>query len=204
MFRTLFLAVLVGVAPGSHAAAQAPGQGVCVIVSIDGAGMVSAPGARGRAAEVGLGMGRNATLRTGPDARVTLDCDNDLRVVVGPASDFVVLRLLEEAPQTLGLRLMRGIAGFFFDGGADGAGVQVRTPSAVAAVRSTEWAMQVSDGASAVFAREGAVFVFGETGTVELRPGDGVDVSPEGAIGPVVRWGQPRIDLFAALLGPDW
>lgn len=166
--------------------------------------MVSARGATSRAAVVGLGLGRNATLRTEAAGRVTLQCNDDLQVIVGPDSDLQVMRLMQRSPQTFGMRLKQGIAGFLFESGEDGGAVEVRTPSAVAAVRSTQWAMQVKDGASAVFAREGTVSVFGQTGNVKLAPGDGVDVSAEGTVKPVVQWGQRRIDLFAGLLGPDW
>jgi hypothetical protein len=206
MLRALFLIALLGSAPAFEAAAQPQLEGLCVIVDLDGAARVSAPGTGSRAAEVGLGLGRNAVLRTGDGARATLRCDGDLRVVVGPEAHFAVLRILDEAPSTVRLQLLRGIAGFIFGAGTgeSEAEVQVRTPSAVAAVRSTEWAMRVTGGASAVFAREGDVFVFGETGSARLGPGDGVDVTAEGTLGAVVRWGQPRIDLFSELLGPDW
>jgi len=200
MFRGLFLTavLLVGFSTQLSAKDVKP----CVIRSVEGRAIVSAPGAGRHVAEVGLGMGDNATLHTRAGARVTLLCPDDLRVVVGPETEIAVARLVSGGPQPVALRLMRGIAGFLFDG--DGDGVQVRTPSAVAAVRSTQWAMRVGDGASAVFARGGAVFVRGEDATVRLGPGDGVDVSVSGAVGPVVRWGQARIDLFARLLGSDW
>lgn len=204
MLRTLFFVAFLGIAPAFHAAAQTPLRGVCIILSVDGAGVVSASGVGSRPAEVGLGLGRNATLRTEPGGRMILQCDGDLRVVVGPDSEFVVLRIVEEAPQTFRLQMMQGIVGFIFGGGDTDAGVQVRTPSAVAAVRSTQWAMQVNDDSSAVFAREGTVFVFGETGTARLGPGDGVDVTADGTLGTVVQWGQPRIDLFSELLGSAW
>jgi len=200
MLKSLFLAAMLLV--GSFAQLAAQGAGPCVIRSVEGRAFVSAPGAGRHLAEVGLGMGANATLRTEADARVTLLCPDDLRVVVGPDTEIAVARLVPGGPQPVALRLMRGIAGFLFDGGGDG--VQVRTPSAVAAVRSTQWAMRVEKEDSAVFAREGAVFVRGDGATVRLDPGDGVDVSARGEVGPVVRWGQARIDLFARLLGPDW
>ena len=57
---------------------------------------------------------------------------------------------------------------------------------------------------SAVFARDGAVFVVAEGGSVRLGAGEGVDVTQTGSVGAVVRWGQARIDLFDDLLGPDW
>lgn len=180
----------------------AQGAGPCVIRAVEGRATVSAPGAGRHVAEVGLGMGANATLRTMADARVTLLCPDDLRVVVGPDTEIAVARLVPGGPQPVALRLLRGIAGFLF--GGTGEGVQVHTPSAVAAVRSTQWAMRVENDASAVFAREGAVFVRGGDATVRLGPGEGVDVAADGDVGSVVRWGQPRIDLFARLLGPAW
>lgn len=204
MLRAVFLAFVMGIALVPQARAQTAAQGVCFVVSVDGAAEVSARGAGRFAARVGLGIGRNATLRTGSDTRVTLDCDGDLRVVVGPASEISVASVLDSAPRTFRMRLLRGIAGFLFDGPDRDKTIQVRTPSAVAAVRSTQWAMRITEGASAVFARRGAVFVFGETGRVQLGPGDGVDVAADGTMGPVVQWGQARIDLFAELLGPDW
>ena len=206
MLRALFPIAMLCAAPVFDAAAQTQLQSVCVVLTVEGDARVSASGAGSRPAEAGLGLGRNAWLRTGEGARATLRCDGDLRVVVGPEAHFAVLRILDEAPSTVRLQLLRGIAGFIFGAGSGEAEaeVQVRTPSAVAAVRSTEWAMRVTGGASAVFAREGDVFVFGETGSARLGPGDGVDVTAEGTLGAVVRWGQPRIDLFSELLGPDW
>lgn len=200
MLRGIVLAGVLFV--GMAAPLSAQDAGPCVVRSVEGRATVSAPGAGRHVAEVGLGMGANATLRTAANARVTLLCPDDLRVVVGSGTEIAHARLVSGGPQPVALRLMRGIAGFLFDGGGDG--VQVRTPSAVAAVRSTEWAMRVEDDASAVFARDGDVFVQGDDATMRLGSGDGVDVSADGEVGPVVRWGQTRIDLFARLLGPDW
>ncbi|MEQ6250314.1 FecR family protein [Sulfitobacter sp. HNIBRBA3233] len=204
MFRPLLLCLALFCLPASSVFGQTGGRGICVIVAVEGSAMVSAPGAGRRAAEVGLALGSNATLRTGAGARATLQCNEDLRVLVGPSSQIAVARFAKEAPQTFGMRLVQGIAGFFYDSSQPDGTVQIRTPSAVAAVRSTEWAMRVTDGASAVFARAGAVFVFGDNGRVQLGAGDGVDVSATGAVGPVVQWGQGRIALFGDLLGPDW
>lgn len=178
-------------------------DGICVITRVEGTAVASARGAGERAAETGLGLGRNATLVTGPATRVTLACPDGLQVVLGPDSEIAVSGVLDGAIRPFGLRLLDGIAGFLFDR-AGGDGVQVRTPSAVAAVRSTEWAMRVEDRASAVFARDGTVFVVADGGTVRLGPGEGVDVTRGGGVGDVVRWGQPRIDLFDELLGSDW
>ncbi len=186
---------------GTSLAAQDPGT--CVVTRAEGQATVSARGAGRRSAEIGLGLGRNAKLRTGPGGRVTMTCSGGLEVVVGPESELDVQGILDGGARPFGLRLLDGIAGFLFSSDAPN-GVQIRTPSAVAAVRSTDWAMQVENRASAVFAREGTVFVVAEEGDARLGPGDGVDVTPSGEVGPVVQWGQARIDRFDALLGPDW
>jgi hypothetical protein len=200
MLRHLVIAVPLLACSAVSSAAQDTAP--CTVASVYGRAFVSAPGAGRHLAVVGLGMGANATLRTTAYARVTLRCPDDLRVVVGSSTEIAVARLVADSPQPVALRLLRGIAGFLFDGAGDG--VQVRTPSAVAAVRSTEWAMRVENDASAVFARDGTVFVQGSDGSVSLGPGDGVDVSAAGDVGQIVLWGQARIDLFATLLGPDW
>lgn len=100
------------------------------------------------------------------------------------------------------MSLLDGIVGFIFKG--SGGGVQVRTPSAVASVRSTEWAMRWNNGVSEVFTREGTVAVSANGGSVGLGPGDGVDVSGSGEFKPVVQWKPPRIARFGELLGADW
>ena len=199
----LLRAILTSLAIGLVCPAAAQTPGTCVVTRIDGQAVVSARGAGTRAAVAGLGLGRNATLRTEAGARVTMTCSGGLEVVVGPGSEIDVIGLLDSGARPFGLRLLDGVAGFLF-GGDDKNGVQVRTPSAVAAVRSTEWAMRVEHRASAVFARDGTVFVLADGGEARLGPGDGVDVAPSGEIGSVTRWGQARIDRFGALLGPDW
>ena len=205
--RNLICAMLVVISIGSAvpvvAQTVAPDPGVCVVQHVDGITEVSERGANVRPATVGLGLGRNAILRTEAGARVTMSCSGGLKVVLGPDSEVEVFGLLSGGSRPFGLRLIDGIAGFLFSSDA-GNGVQVRTPSAVAAVRSTEWAMQVKDRASAVFTREGIVFVFADGGNERLNEGEGIDVEPSGAMGNVTVWGQARIDQFNALLGPDW
>ena len=164
--------------------------------------MLSAGGSAPRAAQTGQALVAADTVRTQSQSRITMACANNLKVVLGPDSVITVEGLLAAETQTFGLRLLDGIVGFIFKG--SGGGVQVRTPSAVAAVRSTEWAMRWSNGVSEVFTREGAVAVSADGGSVRLGPGDGVDVSDSGEFKPVVQWRPPRIARFGELLGADW
>ncbi len=201
--RSLLRALLASLLIGLVHPAAAQTSGTCIVKQVAGQASVSARGSGVRPAVIGLGLGRNAKLRTQAGGHVTMACSGGLEVIVGPETEIDVIGLLDGDAQPFGLRLMNGIAGFLFSSDNQD-GVQVRTPSAVAAVRSTQWAMRVEDRASAVFARSGTVFVVAESGDARLSPGEGVDVSPSGAMGPVVRWGQARIDRFDALLGPDW
>jgi hypothetical protein len=194
-------AVVLLLIAGAQATAQDAGR--CEVTGVTGDVTLSAPGTPAYAAAPGLQLAPGTFVRTGAAARAAMICANGLDVVIGPRSAVRLEGILQGSGTPFGLNLLRGIAGFLFD--RDGAaGVQIRTPSAVAAVRSTEWAMQVRDRASAIFARDGTVFVGTPTGSARLMPGEGVDVTASGEIGRVVRWGQGRIDRFGALLGPDW
>lgn len=183
------------------APASAQPSDACQIQRIEGTVMVSVGGAVPLAAQPGQTLASRDTVRTLPASRVSLGCAGGLKVVVGPDSAITVEGVLATGSQPFGLRLLEGIAGFLFKGSG---GVQVRTPSAVAAVRSTEWAMRWANGVSEVFTREGTVTVSADGGTATLGPGDGVDVSDTGVLKPVVQWRPPRIARFGELLGPDW
>lgn len=83
------------------------------------------------------------------------------------------------------------------------AGFVVITPQAIAAVRGTRWAVDVSGGKTSVFVERGRVGVrraSAEAGVV-LGSGQGVDVDSGSGPLEVKRWGQPRIDALMARLG---
>lgn len=201
--KSPFVALLTCFWTGFAYPVLAQSQGTCVVTRVEGQAVVSARGVDAQSAVIGLGLGLNAKLRTEVEARVTMSCSGGLEVVVGPESEIDVLGLLESDTRPFGLRLIGGIAGFLFSS-EDGNGVQVRTPSAVAAVRSTEWAMRVEDRASAVFTRVGTVFVAADNTVTQLERGEGVDVSRSGEIAAATRWGRARIEEFDALLGAEW
>jgi ferric-dicitrate binding protein FerR (iron transport regulator) len=78
----------------------------------------------------------------------------------------------------------------------------VVTPQAIAAVRGTKWAVDASEGKTSVFVVEGSVNVTRPAGSgdVVLKPGDGVDVEPTGAL-IVKRWPPARVAALMARLG---
>lgn len=83
-------------------------------------------------------------------------------------------------------------------------GFQIITPQAIAAVRGTQWAVDVSGTRTSVFVVTGRVAVqrvSGNTRGVRLGPGEGVDV--EAGTSPLVvrRWPAPRAAALLARLG---
>jgi len=202
-------AALSALAPATPAAAQAAGQDAdtCLTQRLEGTVSVTPRGAARQDLRPGQHLVRGAVLRTGADGRATLFCAGGLEVVIGLQTEILIEGVLQGSTRPFGLRLLDGVAGFLFDReDTEVEGVQIRAPSAVAAVRSTEWAAVVEDGTSAFFGREGTVFVFGNDGAdpLRLRAGDGVDVPASSVPGPVLRWGAARVAALADRLGPDW
>jgi len=81
---------------------------------------------------------------------------------------------------------------------------EVLTPQAIAAVRGTQWVVDVASGKTAVFVVTGRVSVrraSRSAGSVTLGPGEGVDVEP--GTGPLVvrRWPAPRASALLARFG---
>ncbi|MBM1170458.1 FecR family protein [Microvirga arabica] len=83
-------------------------------------------------------------------------------------------------------------------------GFQVMTPQAIAAVRGTQWAVDVGSSRTSVLVVTGRVAVrrvSGNTRSVSLEPGEGVDV--EAGTSPLVvrRWPAPRAAALLARFG---
>jgi ferric-dicitrate binding protein FerR (iron transport regulator) len=79
---------------------------------------------------------------------------------------------------------------------------QILTPHAIASVRGTIYALDVTASATAVFVQEGSVRVTRRDGSepVELGAGEGVDVSP-GTPLTVRRWPPARASLLLGRFG---
>jgi hypothetical protein len=80
---------------------------------------------------------------------------------------------------------------------------QILTPHAIAAVRGTKWAVEVSPARTSTLVISGTVAVSRPQArqTVFLKPGEGADVSSEG--GPIVvkRWAEKRVQALLARFG---
>lgn len=198
------LAMIVSTLPGSVSAA---GQRVCVVDRIDGPdARYWVSGAWSNLA-VGFAVPVDAKIATGAETRVRIACDDDTVVIIGTETELNLENLVAavEAGRPVAMQLIEGVIGLFVPK-RDRAGLEVRTPVAIASVRSTEFLVEWSQStAAAVFVRRGEVVVRGEHGRrFVLGDGEGITVTAAGVPGEVKTWGQARIATSTERLGFDW
>jgi hypothetical protein len=80
---------------------------------------------------------------------------------------------------------------------------QIHTPHAIASVRGTVWATDVSPDRTSVFVAQGAVAVRPQASrrSAILQAGDGVDVTATTTVPEVKRWGAQRAAALLARFG---
>jgi ferric-dicitrate binding protein FerR (iron transport regulator) len=128
--------------------------------------------ATGVASRLGMRLGRNTTVRLGEQARLKID------------------RFLVDAGGEMTLRS----GPLLFDGKPQRAGLQIRSPFALIAVRGTRFFAGPSNDRFGVFVARGSVSVTAAGQQVVLREGEGTDVASPGAPPtPVKRWGAERV-----------
>ena len=149
-------------------------------------------------------------LRTGPDARAEVVCEDGVTVTVAPGTEVNLETLTAPGgrARNVVLQLIRGLIGVVAPAPA-WRSFETRTPLAIAAARSTEWLAEAPpSGAVGVFVRAGRVAVRPSGGAdfpvATLDRGDGITVAADGAAGPVVAWGRPRIEAAGRALGFGW
>jgi ferric-dicitrate binding protein FerR (iron transport regulator) len=126
----------------------------------------------GAASRLGMRLGAHTTVRLGEQARLKVD-----RFVVDAGGEIT----LSSGP-------------LLFDGQPQPAGIQVRSPFALIAVRGTRFFAGPSNDRFGVFVERGTVAVTAAGQRVILRQGDGTDIASPGAPPtPVKRWGAERI-----------
>ncbi len=187
------LALLAGVAP-LRAAMAAGGAGTITrlagSVTVQRAGSEVA-GAAGMAIEV------DDTIRSGPGSRAEVTFTDGSVLTIGPESDVAISFFAPEAAESNAVvDLIAGIARLTVNKATSWSSFEVRTTTAVASVRGTDYLVESVPGKSAVFVAEGRVAVSSRagSGTVILREGQGVDVPAEKAPLVVKRWGPKRRD----------
>jgi ferric-dicitrate binding protein FerR (iron transport regulator) len=131
----------------------------------------------GVASRLGMRLGRDTTVRLGEQARLKID------------------RFLVDAGGEMTLRS----GPLLFDGQPRRAGVQIRSPFALIAVRGTRFFAGPSNDRFGVFVVRGSVAVTSAGKQVILRQGEGTDIASPGAPPtPVKRWAPERIRAAVA------
>jgi ferric-dicitrate binding protein FerR (iron transport regulator) len=126
----------------------------------------------GLGSRLGMRLGAHTTVRLGEQARLKID-----RFVVDAGGEIT----LSSGP-------------LLFDGPPHHAGIQVRSPFALIAVRDTRFFAGPSNDRFGVFVERGTVAVTSAGQRVILHQGDGTDIASPGAPPtPVKRWGAERI-----------
>jgi hypothetical protein len=135
------------------------------------------------------------SIRTGPESRAEVTFTDGSILTVGPDSDIAVSFFAPEASESSAiLDLVSGIARMTVNKATAWGRFEVRTTTAVASVRGTDYLVEALPDKSSVFVSEGRVAVSSRAGagTVVLREGQGVDMTAE-FVEPVVRfWGLKR------------
>lgn len=123
-------------------------------------------------------------------------------VSVGEGSRMRVADLARTGSPATRVELISGALRLLVVKATPGARFEVETETAIAAVRGTDWAIEVTRDRTGVVVLSGAVEVKGRRsaqGSAVLldQPESGTDVPRNGAPTPPARWGAPRV---AALL----
>ena len=134
------------------------------------------------------------TISTDAAAKVRIVCFNGPIVTLGPGSEIAVERL--SASRATGVsalfRLASGIVRLVGGAITGPTAISVETSGALAAVRSTDWLVELTATGTAVFVADGRVLVTGKAaGSAELASGEGVDVVA-GVPQAVRVWGEAR------------
>ncbi len=142
---------------------------------------------------------RGDVLRTGPAAKIRIECADGLVVVIGPATEVSVAEYLDEGGAgggglALALDLLEGIVRLARPVARRAFRIDVRSQTAVASVRSTEWIVEAGPAGTGVLALTGRVQVEARAGGIVVLDGGGLgtDVAPGQTPRLPRRWGEGR------------
>jgi hypothetical protein len=200
---TAFIAALaVGVLSGTAAAAERQ----CRVDGIEGEGNRVWSGGEWGELAIGSSVPEEAKIATGHEGRVNLACDDGIIVSVGPGSEVNLEQLAGQSGpgRSAIVQLAAGIIGIIAPY-RNWKRFEVRTPLAIASVRSTEWLVEHrADSGTAVFARKGVVDVASGSEVHRLASGDGITITDTGEPPRVKQWSLERIARSGQALGFGW
>ncbi|MBW9055841.1 FecR domain-containing protein [Rhizobium mesosinicum] len=128
-------------------------------------------------------------------------CPGGVNITAERGASFALIdRNRDGSPDSLSLRSKAALVDV--DSSQHRGGFQVVTPQAIAAVRGTQWAVDVKGGTTSVLVTRGRVGVRRAAGAaVVLGPGEGVDVMRGTAALTVRTWPAPRVAALLSRLG---
>ena len=178
-------------ADGHEAGSSPSGLGAWI-----GAAAVFAVGTLGASAQT---SGCTLTQRSDPPGQV-LACRDGLTIRTEPGS---ALSLSDRNRDGIPEAARLDGRGALIEAPPGRGGFQIQTPHAVAVVRGTVWAVDVTEERTSVFVERGRVAVRRPGGRpVELAAGDGVDVAPGTEPLVVKRWAPARAAALLARFRP--
>ncbi len=202
--RTLIFAFLItALAP---VAAQAQDSRRCLVSGLEGDGAQFEIGGHG--SPLGLGSLPKGTeaITTGADTRLEITCLDGLVLTVGPDTRIMLgeLQGMTGPESSLVMELLRGIVGVVAPY-RNWDVFEIRTPVAIASVRSTEWLVghNAVTGTS-VYVRKGRVAVGSPSTDLELDEGEGVALAGTRSVGTVPDWDSRRLVAAQNALGFGW
>ena len=203
MTRRALLAALLLLAAGG---AQAQALRGCVVSGVEGPDAQLFDGSVWRPLGEGVpALGPAAAIRTGRATRVEVSCDDDVTLTLAPGTEVSLAGLAGPAGfgSSVALRLLRGLIGAVIPTGGFYR-FEITTPSLIASVRGTSWAVSYGPEGAALFVRDGAVGAVTRDAATTLVAGQGIDVSPDGVAGPVATWSAARAAALRDALGFGW
>ncbi|ACE91223.1 FecR domain-containing protein [Rhizobium phaseoli] len=151
--------------------------------------------------EAALAQSAGCAISRDAGARQVLSCPGGVKVMAEAGASFRLSdRNHDGSPDSASLRRKAILVDV--DSSQHTGGFQVVTPQAIAAVRGTQWAVDVAGDKTSVLVVRGSVAVRRSAGEpVVLSPGEGVDVSSSNEPLVVRRWPAPRVAALLARLG---
>ena len=153
---------------------------VCDVAALSGEAHVGA-----KALKVGDKLEPGTEVSTGAKGRMRLKCVDGSSVVLGDATTLKIAEFkppAEGQPRAATLVLTLGVIGQKVAPGGPGSSWEVRTPSAVTAVRGTEFLVEVSgEQATSVLVQTGEVAVESTAKTRGIGPRKPIKLNPDAA-----------------------
>lgn len=152
------------------------------------------------AAGLGTVVREGDGLITGAESKAEILCADGSTLMVGSESTLSMATFAAEPGGTGLLDLISGILRVTLSGRTPWQYFEVRSATAVASVRSTDWIVDASRVKTGVFVVEGEVAVASRQGAaqgageVTLTAGEGTDVAVNALPTPPKAWGQARVD----------